>query len=53
MQHANMSASTQSASAQVRTGRIQVEVREIPVVNPQVILSRHDVDGDGGDIRNE
>jgi hypothetical protein len=42
-----------SASIQVRPSRIQVEVREIPVVKKQAIVSRHDVDGDGGDISNE
>jgi hypothetical protein len=42
-----------STSTQVRTSKIQVEVREIPVVKQQIMSSRHDVDGDGGDLRNE
>lgn len=42
-----------STATQVRASKIQVEVREIPVLSKQVSPSRHDVDGDGGDIRNE
>lgn len=48
-----MTHNSKSASTQVRTSRIQIEVREIPVLNKPVVISRHDVDGDGGDIRNE
>lgn len=48
MKHANASASTP-----VRLSKLQVEVREIPVVKQQSVVSRHDVDGDGGDISNE
>ncbi|WNZ26320.1 hypothetical protein HJG54_28210 [Leptolyngbya sp. NK1-12] len=48
-----MTHTSATASAQVRSSRIQVEVREIPVVKQQATLSRHDVDSDGGDISNE
>ncbi|MCU0525085.1 MAG: hypothetical protein MUF72_09695 [Elainella sp. Prado103] len=48
MKHANMSASTQA-----RASKIQVEVREIPVIKKQATAVRHDVDSDGGDISNE
>jgi hypothetical protein len=48
MKHTNVFASTQ-----VRSSKIQVEVREIPVLKKQAIASRNDVDGDSGDISNE
>ena len=48
MKHTNTSASTQ-----IRPSKIQIEVREIPVVKQQAIISRHDFDPDGSDIRNE
>lgn len=39
-------------STQVRSSKIQVQIREIPVVSKQVVV-RHDVDGDGGDVSKE
>ncbi|QZZ19299.1 hypothetical protein J5X98_18145 [Leptothermofonsia sichuanensis E412] len=48
MQRTNVSTSTQ-----VRSSKIQVQIREIPVVSKQVVVRHHDVDGDGGDVSNE